>query len=176
MPEFETCLKHTKPVCRVLTGQWRVLTEELLVLVRGNVILCEELTSEGHVRCAVILACTFFWRSVLTSKTASILWWEKKLHFYFILSWKNRAWEELLFHRELWMHNMLTCAQSAPWALSIVWGASGEDRHRRPRYPPVTPAREVWPQLWKEKINKINHWSLNHGLRLDLYFRDGARP
>lgn len=37
-----------------------LLTEEPFVLVRGNVIRCEELTNEGHVKCAVILACTFF--------------------------------------------------------------------------------------------------------------------
>jgi len=43
------------------------------VLVRGNRILREELTSEGHVRRAVIRAWTFFWRSVFTSKTASTL-------------------------------------------------------------------------------------------------------
>lgn len=50
-----------------------LLTEELFVLVRGNIIRWEELITEGQVKCAVILACTFFWRSVLTSNTASIL-------------------------------------------------------------------------------------------------------
>lgn len=59
--------------CAPTRGGLLLLTEELFVLVRGNVILCDELTSEGHVKCAVILACTFFWRSVSTSKTASIL-------------------------------------------------------------------------------------------------------
>lgn len=49
------------------------LTEELFVLVRGNIICWEELTTEGQVSCAVTLACTFFCRSVLISKTASIL-------------------------------------------------------------------------------------------------------
>lgn len=54
-------------------GGLLLLTEELFVLVRGNVIRCDELTSEGQVKCAVILACTFFCRSVFTSKMASIL-------------------------------------------------------------------------------------------------------
>lgn len=53
------------------------LTEELFVLVKGNIIRWDEFTTEGHVNCAVTLACTCFWRSVLTSKTASILLKEK---------------------------------------------------------------------------------------------------
>lgn len=60
-------------VCVPIRGREFVLTEELFVLVKGNVILCEELTSVGQVKCAVILAWTFFWRSVLTSNMASIL-------------------------------------------------------------------------------------------------------
>lgn len=48
------------------------------MLVRGNIILCEELTSEGQVKWAVTLASMFFWRFVLTSKMASILQGERK--------------------------------------------------------------------------------------------------
>lgn len=79
--------QHLKTLLRVFVymcmrvptaGRLCRLTEELFVLVRGNVMRWDELTKEGQVSCAVIFACTFFWRSVLTSKTASILQEEEK--------------------------------------------------------------------------------------------------
>lgn len=68
-------LKTPACVCalKLTRGGLFLLTEELFVLVRGNMMRWEELTTEGHVRCAVTFACTFFWRSVFTSKTASTL-------------------------------------------------------------------------------------------------------
>lgn len=53
--KLEKCLKI--PLIR--TGLF-ILTEEPFVLVRGNRICWEELTTEGQVSCAVTLACTFF--------------------------------------------------------------------------------------------------------------------
>lgn len=60
---------------------------------------------------------------------------------------KNRGEKELLFNNKLWIPDMLTGSQCAHWAFSIVWVVSGEDLHQCPRYPPATPAREVWTQL-----------------------------
>lgn len=115
-----------------------VLTEELFVLVRGKVICWEELTSVGQLKCAVTLAWTFFWRSVLTSKTASILLVTNRK--------RSNRWEDQLSVTE-W--NALTCVPSALSAPSSASGVSGEDRHRHPRYPPVMPAHAALSQLWR---------------------------